>query len=125
MLASVTPSEARKDQILFTRPYLRSAFALATSTSRNDINTLADLRGKRLALVKNIGVEQQVRERYPEIKIVHVGNESQLLASVTNGDADAAVGILMMTDYQIYTNFQDKLKVVSIVGDSPPGSPLA
>ena len=77
------------------------------------------LRGKRLALVKNIGVEQQVRERYPEIKIVHVGNESQLLASITNGDADAAIGILVMTDYQIYTNFQDKLKVVSIVGDSP------
>ena len=49
MLASVTPSEARKGQILFTRPYLRSAFALATSTSRNDINTLADLRGKRAA----------------------------------------------------------------------------
>lgn len=119
MLASVTPSEARKDQVLFTRPYLRSAFALATSSSRNDINTLADLRGKRLALVKNIGVEQLVRERYPEIKIVHVGNESQLLASITNGDADAAIGILVMTDYQIYTNFQDKLKVVSIVGDSP------
>ncbi|TIN49918.1 MAG: hybrid sensor histidine kinase/response regulator, partial [Mesorhizobium sp.] len=58
-------------------------------------------------------------ERYPEIKIVHVGNESQLLASITNGDADAAIGILVMTDYQIYTNFQDKLKVVSIVGDSP------
>ncbi|MGS6175452.1 hypothetical protein ACVGWK_00975, partial [Enterobacter sichuanensis] len=24
-----------------------------------------------------------------------------------------------MTDYQIYTNFPDRLKVVSIVGDSP------
>lgn len=119
MLASVTPSEVRQNQILFTRPYLRSAFSLATSTSRNDIHTLADLRGKRLALVKNIGIEQMLRDRYPEIKIVHVGNESQLLSSVTSGDADAAIGILVMTDYQIYTNFQDQLKVVAIVGESP------
>ncbi|MCU6427933.1 transporter substrate-binding domain-containing protein [Enterobacter sichuanensis] len=119
MLASITPSEARQSQLLFTRPYLRSAFSLTTSTSRNDIHTLADLRGKRLAVVKDIAVEQWVRERYPEIKIVHVGNESQLLASITEGDADAALGILVMTDYQIYTNFPDRLKVVSIVGDSP------
>lgn len=119
MLASVTPSEARQNQLLFTRPYLRSAFSLATSTSRSDIHTLADLRGKRLALVKNIGIEKMLRDRYPEIKIVHVGNESQLLSSVTNGDADAAIGILVMTDYQIYTNFQDQLKVVAIVGESP------
>lgn len=119
MLASVTPSEARKDKILFTRPYLRSAFALATSTSRNDIHMLADLRGKRLAMVKNIGVESMIRQRYPEIEIVPVGNESQLLSTIIDGKADAAVGILIMTDYQIFTNFQDKLKVVSIVGDSP------
>lgn len=77
------------------------------------------------AVVKDIAVEQWVRERYPEIKIVHVGNESQLLASITEGDADAALGILVMTDYQIYTNFPDRLKVVSIVGDSPSGSRLA
>lgn len=119
MLASLTPSEARKGKVLFTRPYLRSAFALTTSTSRNDIHTLADLRGKRLALVKNIGMEKWVRDRYPEIKIVHVGNETQLLSSVTRGDADAGIGILVMTDYQIYSNFQDRLKVVSVVGDAP------
>jgi two-component system sensor histidine kinase EvgS len=33
------------------------------------------------------------------------------------------VGILIMTDYQIVSNFQDKLKVVSIVGDALSGSP--
>jgi two-component system sensor histidine kinase EvgS len=46
---------------------------------------LADLRGKRLAMVKNIGVESMVRQRYPEIEIVHVGNESQLLSTVLEG----------------------------------------
>ncbi|MFH5069613.1 transporter substrate-binding domain-containing protein [Enterobacter cloacae complex sp. 2024EL-00215] len=119
MLASITPSEARKNKILFTRPYLRSAFSLATAANRHDIHMLADLRGKRLAMVKNIGVESMVRQRYPEIEIVHVGNESQLLSTVLEGKADAAVGILIMTDYQIVSNFQDKLKVVSIVGDAP------
>jgi two-component system sensor histidine kinase EvgS len=61
------------------------AFSLATATNRNDIHMLADLRGKRLAMVKNIGVESMVRQRYPEIEIVHVGNESQLLSTVLEG----------------------------------------
>lgn len=119
MFGSMTPSEKRNHQVLFTRPYLRSGFALVTNTKRNDIKTLSDMRGKKLALVNNIGIEAMIRHRYPDVKIVTMGNETQLLKSVASGDVDAAVGILIMTDYQIKANFEGKIKIVSIVGDSP------
>jgi two-component system sensor histidine kinase EvgS len=119
MFASMTPSMQRARQILFTRPYLRSAFALTTRAERNDIHSLPDLRGKRLAMVRDTGVENQVRARYPEIAIVPVENETELMNSVAQGKADAAASILMMADYQIKTHYQDKLKIVATVGDSP------
>lgn len=119
MFASLTPSMQRARQILFTRPYLRSAFALTTRVDRSDIHTLPDLRGKRLAMVKDTGIENQVRARYPEIAIVAVENETELMNSVVRGDADAAVSILMMADYQIKTHYQNKLRIAATVGDSP------
>lgn len=119
MLASLTPSEARSQQILFTRPYLRSAFALTVRNSNNDIRSLPDLRGKRLALVRGNTIESEVRARYPEITIVRVQNEAELLSSVASGKADASVSILMMADYQIKTKYSGRLKIVATVGDSP------
>ncbi|NUU65478.1 transporter substrate-binding domain-containing protein [Enterobacteriaceae bacterium BIT-l23] len=119
MFASMTPSMQRAQQILFTRPYLSSAFALTTRADRNDIHSLPDLRGKRLAMVRDTGVENQVRARYPEIAIVPMENETELMNSVAQGKADAAASILMMADYQIKTHYQGKLKIVATVGDNP------
>lgn len=119
MLASLTPSEERRKHLLFTRPYLRSAFALTVRKNENDIRSLPDLRGKRLALVRDTEIESMVRTRYPDIKIAWVENESQLLSSVANGDADASVSILMMADYHIKTQYSSQLKIVATVGDTP------
>ncbi|WP_231853689.1 transporter substrate-binding domain-containing protein [Erwinia billingiae] len=119
MLASLTPSEKRNQQLLFTRPYMRSAFALAVRKKDNSIHSLPDLRGKRLALVRDTGIEGMVRSRYPEIQLVMVENEAQLLSSVANGKADASASILMMADYHIKTQYANRLKIVATVGDNP------
>ena len=119
MFASLTPSAQREQQILFTRPYLRSTFALTTRVGNNDIHSLPDLRGKRLAMVANTSVENMVHARYPEIEIVPVQNITEMMAKVEKGQADAGVDILVMVDYQIKTHFQNKLKMVSAIGSSP------
>ncbi|MFZ4215774.1 histidine kinase dimerization/phospho-acceptor domain-containing protein, partial [Pantoea endophytica] len=119
MFASLTPSAQREQQILFTRPYLRSTFALTRRVGNNDIHSLPDLRGKRLAMVANTSDENMVHARYPEIEIVPVQNITEMMAKVDKGQADAGVDILVMVDYQIKTHFQNKLKMVSAIGSSP------
>lgn len=119
MLASLTPSQQRSQQLLFTRPYLRSAFALTVRKNVNDIHSLPDLRGKRLALVRNTGILQMVKTRYPEIQLVIVENEQELLSRVASGQADASASILMMADYHIKTQYASQLKIVATVGDNP------
>lgn len=119
MFASMTPSPQREQQILFTRPYLRSTFALTTRADDKAINSLPDLRGKRLAMVANTSVEGLVRARYPEITILQAQNANEMMEMVEQRRADAGVGILVMVDYQIKTHFQNKLKLVSAIGSSP------
>lgn len=119
MFASLTPSTQREQQVLFTRPYLRSTFALATRSDSDDIHSLPDLRGKRLAIVANSSVEGIVHARYPEIEIVTAQNTHDMMSMVARHDADAGIGILVMVDYQIKTHFQSKLKMVSAIGSSP------
>ncbi|MXP57135.1 transporter substrate-binding domain-containing protein [Pantoea sp. Taur] len=119
MFASLTPSPQRALEILFTRPYLRSAFALTVRSNNNDIHSLPDLRGQTLAMVKNTGVEAMVRARFPEITILPVENEKDLMQSVLDGNATAAVSILTMADYQIKTHYATRLKIVATVGEQP------
>lgn len=119
MFASMTPSPQREQQILFTRPYLRSTFALTTRVGNNELLSLPDLRGKRLAMVANTSIESMVHARYPEITIVPVQNIMEMMSIVEQGKADAGVDILVMVDYQIKTHFQNKLKLVSAIGSSP------
>lgn len=119
MLASLTPSKQREQQLLFTRPYLRSAFALTVRKKENAIHSLPDLRGRRLALVRHSGIEEMVKARYPEIQLVTVENEEELLSKVASGQADASVSIMMMADYHIKTQYTNRLKIVATVGDTP------
>lgn len=119
MFASMTASAERTKQILFTRPYLRSAFALTVASKNKEIKSLPDLRGKTLALVKNSGIEGTIKARYPEIKILPLENETEIMDSVASGKADGAASILLMADYQIKTHYAGKLKVVATLGDQP------
>lgn len=119
MFASMTPSQTRSQQVLFTRPYLRSAFALAVRKNENSIHSLPDLRGKRLVVVRDSVMQEFVQRRYPEIKLIVVENEEELLSRVASGQAEASLSILMMSDYQIKTRYSNQLKIVATIGDNP------
>lgn len=119
MFASLTPSPQRAQEILFTRPYLRSAFALTVLSNNETIHSLPDLRGKTLAMIKNTVLENMVRARYPDIPLLLLENSDELMKSVLDGRATASASILTMADYQIKTHYANKLKIVATVGDQP------
>lgn len=118
MVTTFTRSDERDKQVLLTRPYLRTPYALVVRGDRNDIRALPDLRGKTVAILEGSGIEDMLRMRYPEIKVLRVGNGHEMLQSVVNKKADAAAIILLMADYQIKTYYGSKVKVVGIINDA-------
>lgn len=118
MVAALASSDGRRESMLFSYPYTRSAFALITASDNTTITHLADLRGKKLALVKQAALATEIAARYPTIKILYFDNDQDLFNSVLTGKADAAIGLLITADYQISNQFHSRLKIVNTVGSS-------
>jgi two-component system sensor histidine kinase EvgS len=116
LLITLTPSAERENVLRFTRPYLSTPFVLVTRTSTTSPNTLDDMAGKRLALIRGNPVRDMLVEQYPKVILVDAENAQQAMAMVANGQADAAVNSLITARYMISRQYRDRLRITSTVG---------
>jgi two-component system sensor histidine kinase EvgS len=119
LLAVITPSTEREAGLRFTRPYLLSPFVLVTSTRAASPNTLDDMAGKRLALVRGNGLREFVLAAAPDIRFIDVDNQAQAMEMLANGQADAALISLISARYMISRRYRDRLHITSTVGTEP------
>lgn len=118
MVAALSPSDTRSQTMLFTYPYVRTAFVLVTGIKNNDILRLSDLRGKKIGLVQGAALTSFIKEHYPEIKQVIFKKDADLFSSLEKGNIDAAVSLLITTDYQLMQQYKNTLKIVNTLGDT-------
>lgn len=118
MVAAITPSAERRKTMLFSYPYVRTAFTLITAINNNSINRLEDLRGKKLGMNRGAALTSYISEKYPDIKLVFFDKSEELFDSAADGKVDAIVGLLITTDYLVGKHNADKLKMVGVIGDS-------
>ncbi|WP_254633485.1 transporter substrate-binding domain-containing protein [Pantoea sp. GbtcB22] len=116
MVAAMTPSNERAGQMLFTYPYIRTAFSLITNKKNNEVKNISDLRGKKLGILKGAALINFISENYPEIKLVIFDNDEKMFSSAANNSVDAIVGLLITSDYKISLGYRERLKVVNVIG---------
>nr|WP_233789323.1 transporter substrate-binding domain-containing protein [Pseudomonas protegens] len=115
-LAIMTASAQRENNLRFTRPFLSSPFVLVTQTDKNGKALLAGaLIGKRLAIPSGHVTLQQVRELYPQTRIIEAGASLDAMNKVYEGAADAAVVSLPASRYYIVRLFQNRLAVSDLI----------
>lgn len=114
MVAAITPSAERAKYMLFTYPYIRTAYSLILNKN-SDIEKLSDLRGKKVGVLKGADMQGYLAANYPEVKVVTFNDNGAMYDSVANNDIDATISLLMTAEYSINTNYRDKLKVVNLV----------
>ncbi|WP_343553476.1 transporter substrate-binding domain-containing protein [Pantoea sp.] len=119
MLVSLTPSEARRETLLFTRSYLRNAFVLVVRKENQQINLLSDLKGKKLGIITGTDLEKYLHQHYPDIKLVSVSDANQVMSLLDKKRVDAVVNTLANSEYQLLSHYSDELKIVNTVGESP------
>lgn len=117
MIAALAPSAERQKSMDFTVPYTRSAFALITAANNQSIQQLADMRGKKLALVRHAALDDYIRQHYPDINITYFDSDKALYDSVASGDMDATIGLLITADYQLANRYRGKLKIANTIGN--------
>ena len=88
ILPAVVRSQSRNQFISFTTPYTQMPFTLVVREGARDINSLEDLNGKTMALIKGYALERFLIDKHPRIKRLYVKDIREGLKAVSFGKAD-------------------------------------
>ena len=119
MLGGITSGTARENQLRFTRPYLTTPFVLTTRIGSDVPETLDEMSGRRVALVRGNVLREFIEQNYPGIQVVEADNPPAALSMVAEGAADAAVSALVSARYLVSRRFSKQLQITSTVGTQP------
>lgn len=112
MLSRAAITDKRKNDLAFSRPYMKQSIVIVANSDVGYVNDLGDLEGKRVAVVRSYATEEILRDQYPHIIPVLVDSSLEALKKVASGDAYACIEGLGVVSYLIERYDLRHLKVV-------------
>lgn len=107
MFMALAKTERRAEYLTFAEPFINlPGMIMVPRTNTASDLTLNDLKGKKLAVVKNYYWDDYVSANYPDIERVPASDTINAMHMVTNGEADAVI------DYEF--NLNEKIQVAGI-----------
>ena len=119
MLGGITGSTALENKLTFSRPFLITPFVLTTSNAPDAPQTLDDMAGLRVALVRGNVLREFIVQNHPNVTVVDADNAPAALEMVAKGKADAAICSLASARFLVSRRFAKQLKITSTVGTQP------
>lgn len=111
-VSALNKTAEREQYLAFTQPYIKSPAVLVLNEKNTHDTHLADLKGKKLAMVKGYVYDSKLRQQYPEINIVYLENMDAALQKVSSGEIDATLGPLFLTFALTQELGLDNLKIM-------------
>lgn len=103
ILGLVASSEERAAEMDFSLPFEKLLCGVYYHRDRVTVRTLADLRGLRLAVIKDAITHEYARRQPWGVIIRPYDSLRECVLAVDRGEADAALGTQLVTDFQIRT----------------------
>ncbi|HEY0863802.1 MAG TPA: transporter substrate-binding domain-containing protein [Lacunisphaera sp.] len=101
ILGLVASSDERAALMDFSLPFEKLVCGVYYHRDRVEIRTVADLRGLRLAVIKN-AITHEYALKQPWGVIIHPYDSlGECVEAVERGDVEAALGTQLVTDYQV------------------------
>ena len=100
-------TEKRSEFGLYSDSYFKMKDSIFVKDESFEINSMKDLKGKRLAVIEGYGTIDKIRRDFPEIDIVLTRDLSDSIFQVLNGNVDA----LFEGEIAVRNKIQDELIV--------------
>ena len=113
VLPAIYVTEERKVHFAFTSDYFSQPSVMVVNSSNNEIKSLDDLSGKRLAAIRGFALTDVMVEKHPEIEFHLVDALLDGLLAVSTGQADAFVDSIGNVSYLTKKNYIPNLKFIS------------
>jgi len=110
-LSSVIQTKDRQSYMNFTSSYLEMSLVITTKSDTFFINSLKNIKGKRIAIVDNYAYKVMLKRDYPHVELVMVENIYEGLKKVEDGSIYAYVDTLEATSDQLRMNSFSDLKI--------------
>ena len=105
-------NKEREGFTLFTKPHIQLNNVLIIRNTEDNIKSLKDLEGKRLAIAKGWANHEMLVKNYPKIKFIEVSGTVDGLNAVAQNRADAYTDAMTTVEYNIKKNFMANLKII-------------
>ncbi|WP_339628823.1 transporter substrate-binding domain-containing protein [uncultured Pseudomonas sp.] len=125
ILADFTPDAEREEYLRFTRPYMVNPFVLVSALEQTDIDGLAAMQGKRLAIPAAHTLLGYLREAHPQIELILSGNNLESLGMVSDGRAEATLLNLSSASYYILRMYSERLHIAASIDVEPARATFA
>jgi two-component system sensor histidine kinase EvgS len=119
VVGTITAGAAQNNRLRFTRPYLTTPFVLVTRVGAEYAETLDEMAGQRVALMRGSALRDFILRGYPGIEVLEVESPAVAMSMVVEGKADAMIGTLVSARYLISRRFNHQLHITSTVGTQP------
>lgn len=112
-LPAIYHSEDKKAYLHFTGPYVRVTEFIFTRNQTTDVSDMADLKGRSVAVVSGYATQNLLHTRYPEVEVVTAPSIREALKKVVTGEADAFIGDIASTQYNIQRYALSGIRAIS------------
>lgn len=114
--ADVTP--ARQQKLLYTDVYFAMPQGIVVLDSATPVQSINDLDGKRVALLRGTSHVEYFEKRYPGIEIVLADTMLDRFNLLVKGEAEAIVAALPVVNHFIQTNFLGSFEITGLYASS-------
>ncbi|NVJ52515.1 MAG: transporter substrate-binding domain-containing protein [Campylobacteraceae bacterium] len=101
----------RTEHLNFTKKYFTFSNVIATKDSEIFINSLADIKDKEIAVVKDYATKELIKRKYSNMKIIEVDNTLIGLKKVNKGEVFAFVGLFPVVAQTLQKNNIQNVKI--------------
>ncbi|MEQ1546180.1 transporter substrate-binding domain-containing protein [Methyloglobulus sp.] len=109
---SETVDSDLKSKLTFTQPYLSSPVVIVMGDQEGYVDTLEQIKHRRLAVIKDYGYNPAIFHNYPDIKFSEVDTIQQGLTAVSTGKIDALLCTLAHASYYISNQGINNVRIV-------------
>ncbi|WP_238474397.1 ATP-binding protein [Pseudomonas cavernae] len=99
VLPSMARTPEREDLMLFSQPYLISNSLIFSRREVVDLHGLDDLARKRVAIERGYALQELLKSRVPQVRLVETADTEAALRAVSGGRAEAYVGDMIVASY--------------------------
>jgi two-component system sensor histidine kinase/response regulator len=113
MLPAIVRTAEREKFLNFTKPFISLPIVVATLKTGSFVDSLTDLKGMRVGVVKGHVSHNLLESKHPNLKLVTFENLEDGLLSLDNKKVDAFVDNLGSINYQFDKNKLENIKIAA------------